>query len=51
MLKARNIREKYKVMVGGAAVDEGYAKEIEADGYGRLAPDAVNLAKNWLKGS
>lgn len=48
MLNVRSLRGKFKVMVGGAAVDEVYASDINADGYGRLASDAVNLVKKWL---
>lgn len=40
--KAVGIREKYKIMVGGAPVNASYAEEIGADSY---APDAVEAAK------
>ena len=36
-LKAAGVRDQVKVLVGGAPVTEGYAREIGADGY---APDA-----------
>jgi len=42
---AKKLREKYKIMVGGAAVTEGYAEEIGADAYGKTAIDAVEKAK------
>src|SRR5512137_766035 len=32
-LKAAGVRERVKVLVGGAPVTEGYAREIGADGY------------------
>lgn len=40
--KAIGIREKYKIMVGGAPVTVAYAEDIGADSY---APDAVEAAK------
>lgn len=38
------LREKVKIMVGGAPVTESYAKEIGADGYAEDAISAVELA-------
>jgi corrinoid protein of di/trimethylamine methyltransferase len=43
------IREKVKIMVGGAPVNEKFAKAIGADGYARDAGDAVSLVKQLLK--
>lgn len=43
-LEAAALRDKVKVMVGGAPVTESYAKEIGADGYAEDAISAVNLA-------
>ncbi len=45
MLKARGLRDKYLVMVGGGVVTQEWADEIGADGYGDLASDAVEVAK------
>ena len=39
------IRNKVKVMIGGAPVTEAFAKEIGADGYAPDASRAVALAK------
>jgi len=47
-LENEGIRDKVKVIVGGAAVTEKYAKEIGADGYGRDAIDAVKICKRLL---
>lgn len=47
-LKSEGLREKLKVMVGGAAVNEDYAQEIGADGYAENANDAVTKAKILL---
>jgi 5-methyltetrahydrofolate--homocysteine methyltransferase len=38
----------FKIMVGGAAVDAGYAKRICADGYADDAGEAVQVAKKLL---
>ncbi len=39
------LRSQTKVLVGGAPVNEKYASEIGADGYGVTATDAVALAR------
>jgi methylmalonyl-CoA mutase cobalamin-binding domain/chain len=44
-MKGAGIREKVKVMVGGAPVTESYAQEIGADGYSENASGAVRLAR------
>ena len=45
-LSAAGLREKVKVMVGGAPVTESWARSIGADGYGKDAPAAVELARS-----
>ena len=47
-LKADGLRNKVKVMVGGAPITEGFARQIGADGYGKSAVEAVDMAKNFL---
>lgn len=47
-LKKSGVREKVKVVVGGAAVTEDYAKSIGADGYGEDAVKAVKVCKELL---
>src|SRR5512136_541698 len=44
-LKAAGLRDKVKVIIGGAPVTEAYAKQIGADGYSPDASRAVSLAK------
>ena len=44
-LRAAGVREKVKVMVGGAPVTSQYATEIGADGYSENAISAVSLAR------
>lgn len=43
-LKEAGLRDKVKVMVGGAPVTESFASEIGADGYAEDAISAVDLA-------
>jgi 5-methyltetrahydrofolate--homocysteine methyltransferase len=47
-LESSGLREKVKVMVGGAPVTAEYAEEIKADGYAPDASQAANLAKSFL---
>jgi len=44
MLEEAGLREKVKVMVGGAPVTESFATEIGADGYAEDAISSVDLA-------
>jgi corrinoid protein of di/trimethylamine methyltransferase len=44
MLEAAGLRDKVKVMVGGAPVTESYAREIGADGYAEDAISSVDMA-------
>jgi len=41
------VRDRVKIMVGGAPVLPEWAREIGADGYGENAKEAVELAKKW----
>jgi len=43
-LKDEGLRDKVKVIIGGAPVTERFAREIGADGYAEDAISAVNLA-------
>jgi len=47
-LKEEKLREKVKVMVGGAPVLPEWAKKIGADGYGESAMEAVRVAKSLV---
>ncbi len=47
-LKTAGVREQVKVMVGGAPVTEGWAREIGADGYAPDASRAVALARSLV---
>lgn len=43
-----NLRDKYKVMVGGGSISQEWADEIGADGFGKDAIEAVKVAKQIL---
>jgi 5-methyltetrahydrofolate--homocysteine methyltransferase len=47
-LNTRKMRHSLKYMVGGAAVTKKYAETIGADGYGKDAMEAVDVAKKLL---
>ena len=47
-IKKADMRNKVKIMIGGAPVTQKYADEIEADGYAPDAATAVEKAKELL---
>jgi 5-methyltetrahydrofolate--homocysteine methyltransferase len=47
-LKNDGLRDKVKVLVGGAPVSQRFAGEIGADGFASDAPSAVELAKKLM---
>ena len=47
-LKAAGVRNKVKIMIGGAPVTQKYADEIGADGYSSNANAAVALARKLV---
>jgi 5-methyltetrahydrofolate--homocysteine methyltransferase len=47
-LEAQGIRKSLKVMVGGAPLDNAFARKIGADGYGANAAEAVQLARRFV---
>ena len=48
-LKNRGVRNKYKVIVGGAPTSEDWADQIGADGWADDAIETVALVKKLLK--
>jgi 5-methyltetrahydrofolate--homocysteine methyltransferase len=48
-LEKAGLRDRVRIMVGGAPVTQEYADEIGADGYAPDAVSAVDLAKVWLQ--
>ena len=47
-LQEAGVRDRVKVMIGGAPVTESFAKQIGADGYSPDASSAVRLAKSLV---
>lgn len=47
-MKERNVRERFKVLVGGAAINNLFAKEIGADGYGADMKEAADVVLSLL---
>jgi 5-methyltetrahydrofolate--homocysteine methyltransferase len=44
------LRDRVKVLVGGAAISKGFAEQIGADGYAPTAFAGVELAARLLSG-
>lgn len=47
-LQSANLREKVKVMIGGAPITKNYAEQIGADGYSPDAASAADDAKEFI---
>jgi 5-methyltetrahydrofolate--homocysteine methyltransferase len=47
-LKESGLRDKLKVIVGGAPVTQDFADHIGADGYAYDAPGAAQKCREWL---
>jgi 5-methyltetrahydrofolate--homocysteine methyltransferase len=47
-LRAASLKEKLKILVGGAPVTDAWANSIGADGYGKDAPAAVEIARSFI---
>ena len=47
-LAEAGLREGVKVMIGGAPINQKFADDIGADGYGRDAGAAVELARSLI---
>jgi trimethylamine corrinoid protein len=48
ILKQKNLANRYKVLVGGAPVNQKWADDIGAEGYGENAMIAVKIAKKLI---
>ncbi len=48
-LNEMGIRDKFKIMVGGAPLTREFATKAGADGYGENAGDAVHVAKRLMQ--
>lgn len=49
-IKAAGLRDKVKIMIGGAQMNDDIRKYAGADAFGRDAVAAVSLAKQWIGG-
>lgn len=47
-IEQAGLRDKVKIIIGGAPVTQKYAEQIGADGYSSDAPGAVDIAKTLL---
>jgi methanogenic corrinoid protein MtbC1 len=47
-LRAEDLKDKVKVIVGGGAITQEFADKVGADGYGATAFEAVELAKRLV---
>ncbi|MBC3796805.1 corrinoid protein [Acetobacterium tundrae] len=48
ILNEEDIRDDYKVLIGGGPISQGYADKIGADGYAENAAEAVKLANRLV---
>lgn len=49
ILLEKNLRDKFKVILGGAPVSRSWVEECGADGYADNAVSAVELIKNFVR--
>ncbi|MBN2705094.1 MAG: cobalamin-dependent protein [Deltaproteobacteria bacterium] len=47
-LKAAGLRDKYKVIIGGAQLDENVCRYVGADAFATDVVAGVNLCKEWV---
>lgn len=48
-LNSTNMRDRYKVVVGGGPVTQWYAEKIGSDGFGRDGDEAVKVVRKLLR--
>ena len=48
ILQEQNIKDSYKVIIGGGPISQSFADKIGADGYAVNAADAVRLSRRLL---
>jgi 5-methyltetrahydrofolate--homocysteine methyltransferase len=48
LLQAKKIRDRYSVIIGGAAPNADFAKKVGADGYGKSAAEAVAICSQII---
>jgi 5-methyltetrahydrofolate--homocysteine methyltransferase len=47
-MEESGLRNRVKVIIGGAPIDQNFCDMIKADGYAPDAPQGVQLCKKWL---
>jgi len=48
LLRKENIKDQYKVIIGGGPISQSFADKIGADGYAVNAADAVKIARRLV---
>jgi len=48
-LKGAGLRDKVKIIIGGAPITQEYAEKIGADTAARDAIEGVNICKTWVE--
>ena len=48
LLEEKQLRENYKVVIGGGPISPGFAKKIKADAYAVNAAEAARIAKELV---
>jgi 5-methyltetrahydrofolate--homocysteine methyltransferase len=49
-IEAAGLRDRVKIMIGGAPITAEYARRVGADGYARDASQAATLAREFISG-
>jgi methanogenic corrinoid protein MtbC1 len=47
-METKGLREKVKIIIGGAPVSRKFADDISADAYASTAPEGLAKIKSWL---
>lgn len=50
-LEKAGLKDKVKVIIGGATVTERFARQIGADGYAKEAVKGIKICKKWVQES
>lgn len=50
-IEEAGLRDKVKIIIGGAPIDQQIKEHAGADGWAQNAVEAVNLAKKWIGGN
>lgn len=50
-LKREGLRERVKVIIGGATVTEQFVREISVDSYAKSAVEGISFSRMWIEKS